>query len=113
MSTPVEMPRDTTGARLDQHDYGGLTEDSWFVHRGNRADDTTGAIRTPIVMANSYLLPGAPTTLDALLRRRRHPLMSRHRKRSDRPRPRHAQHKPQVQAHGVADLQGGNNDDRG
>ena len=36
---------------------------SWAVHGGNRPDQTTGAIRTPIVMANSYLLPEDPTTL--------------------------------------------------
>lgn len=64
MSTPTDSQRDTTGARPDKHDYATLTEDSWFVHGGNRADDTTGAIRTPIVMANSYLLPEDPTTID-------------------------------------------------
>ena len=64
MSTPTDSPRDATGARPDKHAYATLTEDSWFVHGGNRADDTTGAIRTPIVMANSYLLPEDPTTLD-------------------------------------------------
>lgn len=57
--TPV-----TTAARPDKHDYASLAEDSWFVHGGNRADQTTGAIRTPIVMANSYLLPEDPTTID-------------------------------------------------
>ena len=34
------------------------------MHGGNRSDDTPGAIRTPIVMANSYLLPEDPTTID-------------------------------------------------
>lgn len=33
-------------------------------HGGNRADDTTGAFRTPIVMANSYVLPEDPTTIE-------------------------------------------------
>ena len=33
------------------------------MHGGNRPDQTTGAIRTPIVMANSYRLPEDPTTL--------------------------------------------------
>src|SRR3954469_9841682 len=64
MSTPTDSPRGTTGARPDKHDYATLTEGSWFVHGGNRADRTTGAVRTPIVMANSYLLPEDPATLD-------------------------------------------------
>lgn len=51
-------------SRPDKHDYASLAEESWFVHGGNRADDTSGAIRTPIVMANSYLLPEDPTTID-------------------------------------------------
>jgi cystathionine beta-lyase/cystathionine gamma-synthase len=50
--------------RPSKYDAGTLTEDSWAVHGGNRADETTGAIRTPIVMANSYRLPHDPTTLD-------------------------------------------------
>jgi cystathionine beta-lyase/cystathionine gamma-synthase len=68
VSTPTENQptarRDTTGGRPDKHDYATLAEDSWFVHGGNRADDTTGAIRTPIVMANSYRLPEDPTSID-------------------------------------------------
>src|SRR3954447_20960577 len=51
-------------SRPDKHDYATLAEDSWAVHGGNRADRTTGAVRTPIVMANSYLLPDDPATLD-------------------------------------------------
>jgi cystathionine beta-lyase/cystathionine gamma-synthase len=51
-------------ARPDKHDHTTLHEDSWAVHGGNRTDDTTGAIRGPIVMANSYRLPHDPTTLD-------------------------------------------------
>jgi methionine-gamma-lyase len=34
------------------------------VHAGNVMDATTGAIRTPLVMANSYLLPEDPSELD-------------------------------------------------
>lgn len=49
--------------RPDKHDPHSLAEDSWFVHGGNQPDATTGAIRTPIVMANSYQLPEDPTTL--------------------------------------------------
>jgi canavanine-gamma-lyase len=50
-------------SRPDKHDYATLNDESWAVHGGNRPDDTTGAIRTPIVMANSYQLPPDPTTL--------------------------------------------------
>ncbi|MFM0550954.1 PLP-dependent transferase [Paraburkholderia sediminicola] len=34
------------------------------MHAGNFTNTTTGAIRTPIVMANSYQLPGDPSSLD-------------------------------------------------
>ena len=54
----------TRQPRPDKHDYATLDDESWFVHGGNRADDTTGAIRTPIVMANSYALPEDPTTIE-------------------------------------------------
>jgi cystathionine beta-lyase/cystathionine gamma-synthase len=54
----------TAGRRPDKHDPSTVDDATWFVHGGNRADDTTGAIRTPIVMANSYLLPEDPTTID-------------------------------------------------
>lgn len=54
----------TPSPRPDKHDPRTLAEHSWAVHGGNRPDDTTGAIRTPIVMANSYLLPPDPTSLD-------------------------------------------------
>ncbi len=50
--------------RPDRRDYATLGDDSWAVHGGNRPDDTTGAIRTPIVMANSYRLPHDPASLD-------------------------------------------------
>jgi methionine-gamma-lyase len=50
--------------RPGKHDPSTVDDHTWFVHGGNRADDTTGAIRTPIVMANSYLLPHDPTTID-------------------------------------------------
>lgn len=33
------------------------------VHAGNRVDEGTGAIRTPIVMANSYALPDDPSQI--------------------------------------------------
>lgn len=55
---------DTTAGRPDKRDHRTLSEESWAVHGGNRPDDSTGAIRTPIVMANSYRLPPDPATLD-------------------------------------------------
>lgn len=54
----------TSSQRPDKHDPSSVDDATWFIHGGNRADDTTGAIRTPIVMANSYLLPEDPTTID-------------------------------------------------
>lgn len=36
----------------------------WAVHGGNRIDSDTGAVRTPIVMANSYMLPEDPPGMD-------------------------------------------------
>ena len=55
-------PADVSG-RPHRHDYATVSADTWAVHGGNRPDRTTGAIRTPIVMANSYLLPDDPATL--------------------------------------------------
>ncbi|MEV0158082.1 aminotransferase class I/II-fold pyridoxal phosphate-dependent enzyme [Micromonospora sp. NPDC050686] len=52
------------GRRPDRHDHATLDNDSWAVHGGNRPDTSTGAIRTPIVMANSYQLPPDPTSLN-------------------------------------------------
>ncbi len=66
MTTPQtahQRTADQPASRPDKHDYASLADESWFVHGGNRSDDT-GAIRTPIVMANSYLLPEDPTTID-------------------------------------------------
>lgn len=54
----------TTSIRPDRRNPATMNDDSWFVHGGNQADRTTGAIRTPVVMANSYRLPEDPTTFD-------------------------------------------------
>ncbi|AXH97402.1 trans-sulfuration enzyme family protein [Ornithinimicrobium avium] len=59
------MTTEQQRTRPDKHHYASLTGDTWAVHGGNHADATTGAIRTPIIMANSYLLPQDPTTIDA------------------------------------------------
>lgn len=50
--------------RPDKQDFDTLTGNSWSVHGGNHPDETTGAIRTPIVMANSYRLPEDPTRIE-------------------------------------------------
>jgi cystathionine beta-lyase/cystathionine gamma-synthase len=56
--------RGGSGSRPDKCDYSTVDDQTWAVHGGNRGDETTGAIRTPIVMANSYRLPEDPTTFD-------------------------------------------------
>lgn len=48
----------------DKHDPATLAFQTQAVHCGNQADVGTGAIRTPIIMANSYALPEDPFTLD-------------------------------------------------
>lgn len=48
----------------DKRDFGSVGEATWAVHGGNRIDEGTGAIRTPIVMANSYRLPENPAGMD-------------------------------------------------
>jgi methionine-gamma-lyase len=53
-----------TQQRPDKAYLASLSFDSQAVHGGNLVDATAGAIRTPIVMANSYRLPDDPTSLD-------------------------------------------------
>jgi len=50
--------------RPDKHDPSTIGEATWAVHGGNAIDTATGAIRTPLVMANSYKLPDDPTEFD-------------------------------------------------
>jgi methionine-gamma-lyase len=50
--------------RPDKDEPASLSFASQAVHAGNVVDATTGAIRTPIVMANSYQLPDDPSSLD-------------------------------------------------
>lgn len=50
--------------RPDKKQPASLSFDSQAVHAGNSPDATTGAILTPIVMANSYKLPDDPSALD-------------------------------------------------
>jgi methionine-gamma-lyase len=50
--------------RPDKHDLSTLDDLTLAVHGGNAIDTGTGALRTPIVMANSYHLPDEPEDLD-------------------------------------------------
>jgi methionine-gamma-lyase len=50
--------------RPDKENLASLAVATQAVHGGNVIDITTGAIRTPIVMANSYLLPEDPSVMD-------------------------------------------------
>lgn len=48
----------------DKHDPASVGFATWAVHGGNTIDAGTGAVRTPLVMANSYLLPEDPASMD-------------------------------------------------
>ncbi|WRS29326.1 aminotransferase class I/II-fold pyridoxal phosphate-dependent enzyme [Actinomycetaceae bacterium MB13-C1-2] len=50
--------------RPDKADPDSLGFDTQAVHVGNSIDRGSGAIRTPIIMANSYSLPYDPSTVD-------------------------------------------------
>ncbi len=54
----------TTDVRPDKHDPQSLAFATQSVHLGNAIDPGSGAIRTPLVMANSYALPEDPTGID-------------------------------------------------
>jgi cystathionine beta-lyase/cystathionine gamma-synthase len=58
------MPNNTTPQRPVKSDLSTLSFASLAVHGGNVMDTTTGAVRTPLVMANSYHLPDDPSTMD-------------------------------------------------
>ncbi|MGC3994039.1 MAG: aminotransferase class I/II-fold pyridoxal phosphate-dependent enzyme [Propionicimonas sp.] len=53
-----------TDRRPDKHDPTSVGEGTWAVHGGNEPDPGTGALRRPLVMANSYLLPPDPSGMD-------------------------------------------------
>ncbi|TFD08365.1 aminotransferase class I/II-fold pyridoxal phosphate-dependent enzyme [Cryobacterium sp. TMT1-2-2] len=57
--TPTTSP----APRPDKHDPATLGFQTQSVHAGNEIDAGSGALRTPIVMANSYALPEDPSTL--------------------------------------------------
>lgn len=48
-------------ARPDKHDLSSLSDLTLAVHGGNAVDGGSGAIRTPLIMANSYALPDDPS----------------------------------------------------
>ncbi|WP_072803628.1 trans-sulfuration enzyme family protein [Rhodococcoides yunnanense] len=50
--------------RPDKHDPSTLSFLTQAVHAGNSIDPGSGAIRTPLVLANSYALPEDPSGLD-------------------------------------------------
>ena len=70
VSIPEEPPimneaPDASGIpRPDKHDPTTLAFATMSVHAGNTVDEGTGALRTPLVMANSYLLPEDPSTMN-------------------------------------------------
>lgn len=49
--------------RPDKHDLTSLAFSTQAVHAGNAIDAGSGAIRTPIIMANSYALPDDPASI--------------------------------------------------
>ncbi|MDF2989518.1 MAG: cystathionine gamma-synthase [Microbacterium sp.] len=49
--------------RPDKHDVTSLSDLSLAVHAGNEVDPGTQALRTPLVMANSYALPDDPSQI--------------------------------------------------
>lgn len=49
--------------RPDKKNPASLGQLSQAVHAGNAVDEGTGAVRTPLVLANSYALPEDPSTL--------------------------------------------------
>lgn len=57
-------PHPSRTPRPDKHDPSTLAFATQSVHAGNTVDKGTGAVRTPLVMANSYLLPDDPSTMD-------------------------------------------------
>lgn len=57
------MIQNSPRTRPDKHDPASLAFGTQSVHAGNEIDAGSGALRTPIVMANSYALPEDPSTL--------------------------------------------------
>jgi methionine-gamma-lyase len=49
--------------RPDKHEPSTLRPETQAVHAGNAVDGGSGAIRSPLVLANSYLLPEDPSSI--------------------------------------------------
>lgn len=58
------MPQNIQRPRPDKRELDSLEFATQAVHAGNTTDSAGGAIRTPIVMANSYGLPDDPSEMD-------------------------------------------------
>lgn len=54
---------DSAETRPDKHDPATLGLLTQAVHAGNKIDGGSGAVRTPIIMANSYALPDDPSQI--------------------------------------------------
>lgn len=50
-------------ARPDKHQPTTLRPLTQAVHAGNEIDPGSGAVRTPLILANSYALPEDPSTI--------------------------------------------------
>jgi methionine-gamma-lyase len=48
----------------DKHNSTSVHDATWAVHGGNSVDKGTGALRAPLIMSNSYLLPDDPSSMD-------------------------------------------------
>lgn len=48
----------------DKHVPASVRDSTWAVHGGNGIDEGTGALRSPLIMANSYRLPEDPSTMN-------------------------------------------------
>ncbi|MBT0772018.1 aminotransferase class I/II-fold pyridoxal phosphate-dependent enzyme [Kineosporia sp. J2-2] len=55
---------DETSERPDRHDPATVGTGTWAVHGGNEIDAGSGAIRSPLVLANSYALPEDPASMN-------------------------------------------------
>lgn len=62
-SSPAARAYDGNMTRPDKKHPETLAFNSQTIHAGNSVDTSSGAIRTPIIMANSYALPEDPSSM--------------------------------------------------
>jgi methionine-gamma-lyase len=62
--SPITDRKPDTMTAPDKHDPSTVGDATWAVHGGNVIDSGTGAIRKPLVMANSYALPEDPSAMN-------------------------------------------------